>query len=164
MLELRKCCFGYVFTLVHVITLFISHSHHLCTTIDVRSFLPRTDIINHSILSNDRRYLCTCGDCNTIDHLSMFVFNIRMVGISMEGGCYPSGGSESLAKELVPVIQRFGGNVFIRANVDRILVEGTPKSSQWVILHFSLMREKVFIYMELCVCCVNCSMVVCSSQ
>jgi hypothetical protein len=26
-------------------------------------------------------------------------------GVSMEGGCYPAGGSESMARELVPVIE-----------------------------------------------------------
>jgi all-trans-retinol 13,14-reductase len=44
-------------------------------------------------------------------------------GISMEGGCYPVEGSESLAKELVSVIKNNGGSVFIRAPVKEILVE-----------------------------------------
>lgn len=46
------------------------------------------------------------------------------IGISMEGGCYPRGGSEMLARELVPVIQSFGGRVLIRALVDSIIVKG----------------------------------------
>jgi all-trans-retinol 13,14-reductase len=43
----------------------------------------------------------------------------------MEGGCYPRGGSQKLAEELVPVIESFGGKVLIRALVDNIVVEGT---------------------------------------
>lgn len=42
----------------------------------------------------------------------------------MEGACYPRGGSEEMAKELVPVIESFGGRVLIRAQVEKILVEG----------------------------------------
>ena len=45
-------------------------------------------------------------------------------GISMEGGCYPRGGSDMMAKELVPVIESYGGRVLIRAQVDKIIVEG----------------------------------------
>ena len=44
-------------------------------------------------------------------------------GISMEGGCYPRGGSDKMAAELVPVIESFGGRVLIRAQVEQILVE-----------------------------------------
>jgi phytoene dehydrogenase-like protein len=43
----------------------------------------------------------------------------------MEGGCYPRGGSEKLAEELVPVIESFGGKVLIRALVDNVLLEST---------------------------------------
>jgi phytoene dehydrogenase-like protein len=51
----------------------------------------------------------------------------------MEGGCYPSGGSEALAEELVPVIESYGGKVLIRALVDSILVESMPFLRYYVI-------------------------------
>ena len=44
-------------------------------------------------------------------------------GISMEGGAYPANGSESMAEELVPEIERWGGQVLIRAAVKEIIVE-----------------------------------------
>ena len=44
-------------------------------------------------------------------------------GVSMEGGCYPTGGSEVMMKELVPVIEENKGQVFIRAKVKEILIE-----------------------------------------
>jgi all-trans-retinol 13,14-reductase len=44
-------------------------------------------------------------------------------GISMEGGCYPRGGSQRMAEELVSVIEHFGGKVRIRATVDQILYD-----------------------------------------
>ena len=48
---------------------------------------------------------------------------LHHIGISMEGGCYPRGGSDKLAKELVPVIESYGGRVLIRAQVEKILFE-----------------------------------------
>lgn len=44
-------------------------------------------------------------------------------GVAMEGGCYPSGGAETMAAELIPVIEAHGGKVLIRANVKEIVVE-----------------------------------------
>ena len=44
-------------------------------------------------------------------------------GVSMEGGCYPTGGSEVMMKELVPVIEDNNGQVLIRAKVKEILIE-----------------------------------------
>jgi phytoene dehydrogenase-like protein len=49
-------------------------------------------------------------------------------GLAIEGGAYPVGGSMSLAKSLVPVIEKAGGRVLVRANVKEILVD--PQSNQ----------------------------------
>jgi phytoene dehydrogenase-like protein len=44
-------------------------------------------------------------------------------GLAIEGGAYPVGGSQELAKCLVPVITGAGGRVLVRAPVDEILVD-----------------------------------------
>ena len=44
-------------------------------------------------------------------------------GVSMEGGCYPRGGSSKMAEQLVSVIEHFGGQVTIRATVKEILYD-----------------------------------------
>ena len=44
-------------------------------------------------------------------------------GISMEGGCYPLGGSEAMGIELAEVIRRNEGKLFIRAPVEKIYIE-----------------------------------------
>jgi phytoene dehydrogenase-like protein len=44
-------------------------------------------------------------------------------GLSIEGGAYPVGGSQELAKCLVPVITGAGGRVLVRAAVEEILVD-----------------------------------------
>ena len=41
----------------------------------------------------------------------------------MKGGAIQGGGAERIAKELVPVIEQFGGRVLIRAKVDSLVVE-----------------------------------------
>jgi phytoene dehydrogenase-like protein len=44
-------------------------------------------------------------------------------GLAIEGGAYPVGGSQELAKCLVPVITGAGGRVLVRASVEEILVD-----------------------------------------
>eukprot|EP00602_Paraphysomonas_sp_CaronLab_P009590 CAMPEP_0185019196 /NCGR_PEP_ID=MMETSP1103-20130426/1822_1 /TAXON_ID=36769 /ORGANISM="Paraphysomonas bandaiensis, Strain Caron Lab Isolate" /LENGTH=629 /DNA_ID=CAMNT_0027549385 /DNA_START=109 /DNA_END=1998 /DNA_ORIENTATION=- len=44
-------------------------------------------------------------------------------GVSMEGGCYPSKGAESMAIELAQTIRAHGGTILVRASVDEILTE-----------------------------------------
>ncbi len=44
-------------------------------------------------------------------------------GLAIEGGAYPVGGSTSLAKALIPVIEKAGGRVLVRANVKQILID-----------------------------------------
>ena len=43
-------------------------------------------------------------------------------GLPREGGCYPRGGSESLAGNLVPVIEEWGGRVLVDAPVAQIYI------------------------------------------
>jgi all-trans-retinol 13,14-reductase len=44
-------------------------------------------------------------------------------GISMEGGAYPSEGSESMAMELANTIQSHGGSILVRAAVEEIVYD-----------------------------------------
>ena len=64
-------------------------------------------------------------------------------GISMEGGCYPRGGSDKMAAELVPVIESFGGRVLIRAQVEQILVES---KCYYTYLYFILIYTNNMYY------------------
>ena len=49
-------------------------------------------------------------------------------GLAREGGAYPVGGSQELAKSLVPTITAAGGRVLVRARVEEILID--PKSGK----------------------------------
>jgi len=58
-------------------------------------------------------------------------------GVSMEGGCYPQGGAEAMAKELVPVIQSYGGRVLIRAAVKQISINKRSGRVDGVVMNDS---------------------------
>ena len=55
-------------------------------------------------------------------------------GLSIEGGAYPVGGSQALAKCLVPVITGAGGRVLVRAPVEEILVDSATECTKGVRL------------------------------
>ena len=55
-------------------------------------------------------------------------------GLSIEGGAYPVGGSQELAKCLVPVVTGAGGRVLVRAAVEEILVDTASERTTGVRL------------------------------
>ena len=55
-------------------------------------------------------------------------------GLAIEGGAYPVGGSQELAKCLVPVITGAGGRVLVRAAVEEILVDPSNERATGVRL------------------------------
>lgn len=55
----------------------------------------------------------------------------------LEGGAYPVGGSASVARGIVPIIEDAGGRVLVRAEVDEIIVEGEGKRERAVGVRMS---------------------------
>jgi phytoene dehydrogenase-like protein len=55
-------------------------------------------------------------------------------GLAIEGGAYPVGGSQEMAKCLVPVITGAGGRVLVRAAVEEILVDAAGQRTTGVRL------------------------------
>jgi phytoene dehydrogenase-like protein len=55
-------------------------------------------------------------------------------GLAREGGAYPVGGSQELAKHLVPVVTDAGGRVLVRAKVEEILVDAASAKTTGVRL------------------------------
>ncbi len=45
-----------------------------------------------------------------------------MMNYYMDGGFYPVGGSHLIAEGIIPVIEKSGGRVLCRAEVEKILV------------------------------------------
>jgi all-trans-retinol 13,14-reductase len=50
-----------------------------------------------------------------------------------DGGFYPNGGASEIALNIIPVIERAGGKVFVRANVTEILHNGSKVTGVKVI-------------------------------
>lgn len=55
---------------------------------------------------------------------SSFLVNVLMVHHYQRGAWYPRGGGSEVAFHTVPLIERAGGAVLVRAAVTRILVSG----------------------------------------
>jgi phytoene dehydrogenase-like protein len=68
--------------------------------------------------------LCALTGYLSDDPASLTVGNMAPIfGYHYDGGYYPVGGSQALPNALVNVIEKHGGKVFLRAPVQRILVE-----------------------------------------
>ena len=82
-----------------------------------------------SLLSS--MYLDSGGTPDTCTFmLSACVFR----GLAREGGCYPAGGSETIAETLVPIIEEWGGRVLIDAKVGEITRDEETGSVRGVIM------------------------------
>jgi all-trans-retinol 13,14-reductase len=63
------------------------------------------------------------GDYGLIPSKSSFVMHATVAHHYMEGGFYPVGGSRVIYEKIAPVIRRSGGEIFVNAEVEEILVE-----------------------------------------
>lgn len=77
--------------------------------------------------SNNRLIAILCGlwvDTGARPDRASFMMTAACFrGLPLEGGCYPSGGAEEMPKHLIPIIEKHGGRVLVRARVGSIDVE-----------------------------------------
>lgn len=64
------------------------------------------------------------GDYGLPPKKSSFAAHAMVARHYFDGGNYPVGGSEAIAESILPVIEKSGGQVLIKAEVDEILVRG----------------------------------------
>jgi len=64
------------------------------------------------------------GNYATIPSESSFSMQALLMNHFMRGSYYPVGGASEIAHSIVPVIERSGGKVMVRAQVEEILVNG----------------------------------------
>lgn len=65
-----------------------------------------------------------CGDYGLTPRHASFAIHAMVVGHYLRGGYYPVGGSARIAAGAAPVIEAAGGEIFVAAEVERVLVEG----------------------------------------
>ena len=63
------------------------------------------------------------GDCGMAPAESSFIIHSMIAQHYMNGAYYPVGGASQMARTIIPVIQKSGGEVFTYASVEKILVE-----------------------------------------
>jgi len=88
------------------------------------------------------------------DRATFFLTASVFRGLAKEGAVYPEGGSETMARCLVDVIEANGGKVLTRASVSRILVEhsnGSVASSSSYRVTGVLVNEEIEIPADLIV-------------
>ncbi len=63
------------------------------------------------------------GDYGLPPSKSSFVIHAIVVNHFMKGGCYPVGGSEQIAKSIIPVIKQPGGTCLVNHEVSRLIIK-----------------------------------------
>jgi all-trans-retinol 13,14-reductase len=63
------------------------------------------------------------GDYGLYPSKSSFAMHAMVVKHYLDGGFYPKGGSKILYDKIAPVIKQGGGEIFVNASVDEILIE-----------------------------------------
>ncbi|MGH1374210.1 MAG: phytoene desaturase family protein [Cellvibrionaceae bacterium] len=63
------------------------------------------------------------GDYGQVPRDAAFIMHALIAKHYLAGGAYPVGGASSMAREIIPTIQRSGGEVFTYAEVEQVLVK-----------------------------------------
>ena len=66
-------------------------------------------------------------------------------GLPKEGGCYPEGGSETLAESLVPIIEEWGGRVLIDAKVGEITFNENHEANGVILADGTTLEAKTVV-------------------
>ena len=59
----------------------------------------------------------------TLPSDTSFAMHAMLISHFQRGGSYPVGGASEIAFHMIPVIERAGGKVLVRANVTKILTD-----------------------------------------
>jgi len=78
-----------------------------------------------SLTKNEDLIAILCGqygDCGPLPSKGSFFMHAGVVNHYLNGGWYPRGGCNVIAKKIIPIIEKSGGRVLVRKGVKRILV------------------------------------------
>lgn len=84
------------------------------------------------LTTNKRLKAAMCysyGDYGTQPREAPVLMHLMLLQHYSYGGYYPVGGSSEIAFHIVPVIEKNGGKVLVRANVTRILIDNNGKAN-----------------------------------
>lgn len=92
-----------------------------------KEFFQTTRVVLESITTNQELISVLTGqwgDYGQTPRDAAFLMHALIAKHYLAGGAYPVGGASSIAREIIPTIQKSGGEVFTYAEVDKILVKG----------------------------------------
>ncbi|XP_078280635.1 all-trans-retinol 13,14-reductase-like [Rhinoraja longicauda] len=97
---------------------------HWFTSIFKLASTSLSDLVNSLTKNKDlRTVMCyICGDYGVMPRNASFLMHAVVVQHYLKGAWYPKGGASEIAFHIIPVIRRSGGDVLMRAPVQRILV------------------------------------------
>ena len=84
---------------------------------------------------------CTAG---TVPSEGSFGLHAALVNHYMFGASYPRGGSSEIAFNIIPVIEKNGGKVLVRAPVSQILFDDKGKAKGMHHVCQSVVTDKLF--------------------
>ncbi len=91
-------------------------------------FSDRTTLEVVSSLTRDRKLIgvltAQYGDYGLPPAKGSFIIHALIARHYLNGGAYPIGGSARVADTIIPVIEAAGGDIYLRADVKRIVTEG----------------------------------------
>ncbi|CAH1237999.1 RETSAT [Branchiostoma lanceolatum] len=112
--------------LIHWITCFFKHLQPLRTVTQ--------ELTDNKDLQCVMSY--SFGDYGVLPEKAPFAMQAMVMAHFMEGGYYPRGGASEIAFHIIPVIQKAGGAVLVRAPVNQILI-GSNGEAYGVCVHKS---------------------------
>ncbi|XP_066301641.1 all-trans-retinol 13,14-reductase-like isoform X2 [Branchiostoma lanceolatum] len=112
--------------LIHWITCFFKHLQPLRTVTQ--------ELTDNKDLQCVMSY--SFGDYGVLPEKAPFAMQAMVMAHFMEGGYYPRGGASEIAFHIIPVIQKAGGAVLVRAPVNQILI-GSNGEAYGVRVHKS---------------------------
>ncbi|XP_067825051.1 all-trans-retinol 13,14-reductase-like [Heptranchias perlo] len=97
---------------------------HWVTSIFRLASTPLSDVVNKLTKNKDlRAVMCyICGDYGVMPKDASFMMHALVVQHYQNGAWYPKGGASEIAFHIIPVIKKTGGDVLMRAPVQRILI------------------------------------------
>ncbi|XP_078079080.1 all-trans-retinol 13,14-reductase-like [Mustelus asterias] len=116
---------------------------HWISTIFKLASRSLTEVINEITENRDLRAVFSYMFTGVAPKDTSFVMNALLVHHYKRGAWYPKGGASEIAFHIVPVIQRAGGAVLVRAPVQRILVN---KNGEAFGVSVNKGQEEVYIF------------------
>ena len=81
----------------------------------------------------------------TLPSDTSFAMDAMLISHFQRGGSYPVGGASEIAFHMIPIIERAGGKVLVRAPVTKILTDNQGRACGIICIYLFFKKVKVHI-------------------